>query len=1106
MQNEILEKLKVKKTPKAQEAVLVNIPRTKINVSVNTTVIDNTNKSDVDREDFLKNIKGNRRIYMKRAIKPPPIPSAIVEDDDGPSDDGPSNDVKTSVAKPSKIKKLKVKIKLNSDDPSVAPKTIVRKTKPPQGIADVGPITMVEINNETLANRIGPKAQVNKIKASAYYLNNRQIFVNFVTGIFNKYKLDIARDKKNASCEKTDGDGFKLMSHQKLVRDYISQYTPYRGVLLFHGLGSGKTCSSIAIAEGLKTSKQIIIMTPASLSMNYKEELKKCGDDMYKKNQFWEFISTNNLGDKKKEIVDSLSQALSLSVDFINKQKGAWLMNVTKSSNFDSLDSSQKSSLDKQLNQMINSKYKFINYNGLRNDSLRKMTNNYTINPFDNAVVIIDEAHNFIGRIVNKMGRTDTLSGKMYEYLMNAHNAKMVLLTGTPIINKPNEIAILFNILRGKIKSWSFKLNIKNDKKVDKKFFEQIFNSKTYGGNMLDYIDYKPTSTTLIITRNPFGFINKVQKEDYKGVHMGERGELTDEEFITKITGLLSKKGFKVKPSDIKHESYKALPDTLDEFKKEFVDETTNDVKNMNLFKRRILGLTSYFRDMESLMPRYNEAVDLIVVKIPMSDFQFTIYEEARASERKTESNNAKKQKKQISSGLFEESSSTYRIFSRAFCNFVFPRPHITRPLPDNVNDLESAIMKEDSSEDAIDAVTKKEKQERGDEVDEIESSDDYGSYQERIDGALTKLSKDRDKYLTPDALEMYSPKFLNMLENIRDEEKFKGLHLIYTQFRTLEGIGIFKLVLETDGFVQFKIKNVSGIWKLDIAPEDKGKKMFALYTGTETPEEKEIIRNVFNGDWEFLPAQLAKEITSISDTNIMGEIIKVLMITASGAEGISLKNVRYVHVTEPYWHPVRIQQVIGRARRICSHQSLQAIDDSLNTVKVFVYLMEFTKEQIENDEAVELRIKDKSRLDKQKVLTSDEALFEISNMKKELTNKLLKAVKEASIDCIIHSGKDDAEQLQCFTFGQVESNKFAYVPGIEQEETDTLAEQNKTTKILKAKTWKASDGITYAVNPENNKVYDLDSYKEGVPIQVGVLVERKEGNKTTFIFEKLVE
>ena len=51
-------------------------------------------------------------------------------------------------------------------------------------------------------------------------------------------------------------------------------YSPYRGLLLFHGLGAGKTCSSIAIAEGLKTTNQIIIMTPASLQSNYRKELK----------------------------------------------------------------------------------------------------------------------------------------------------------------------------------------------------------------------------------------------------------------------------------------------------------------------------------------------------------------------------------------------------------------------------------------------------------------------------------------------------------------------------------------------------------------------------------------------------------------------------------------------------------------------------------------------------------------------------------------------------------------------------------------------------------------------------------------------------------------
>jgi len=57
-------------------------------------------------------------------------------------------------------------------------------------------------------------------------------------------------------------------------------------------IGSGKTCTSIAIAEGLKNDKSIIVMTPASLKSNYIEELKKCGDYLYKKNQYWEFVNT----------------------------------------------------------------------------------------------------------------------------------------------------------------------------------------------------------------------------------------------------------------------------------------------------------------------------------------------------------------------------------------------------------------------------------------------------------------------------------------------------------------------------------------------------------------------------------------------------------------------------------------------------------------------------------------------------------------------------------------------------------------------------------------------------------------------------------------------
>ena len=207
----------------------------------------------------------------------------------------------------------------------------------------------------------------------------------------------------------------------------------------------------------------------------------------------------------------------------------------------------------------------------------------------------------------------------------------------------------------------------------------------------------------------------------------------------------------------------------------------------------------------------------------------------------------------------------------------------------------------------------------------------------DRIEEALRFLKLGAREYLTPKALETYSPKFLKVLENLQSEDK-PGLHLIYSQFRTLEGIGILSLILDANGFARFKIKKnkVSNIWELDIDEEDIGKPMYALYTGKEEKEEKEHIRNIYNGLWDKVPASLVDPISKIAQNNNMGEIIKVLMITSSGAEGINLKNTRYVHIIEPYWHPVRIEQVVERARRICSHNKLPK---ELQTVDVYLYL-----------------------------------------------------------------------------------------------------------------------------------------------------------------------
>jgi hypothetical protein len=338
---------------------------------------------------------------------------------------------------------------------------------------------------------------------------------------------------------------------------------------------------------------------------------------------------------------------------------------------------------------------------------------------------------------------------------------------------------------------------------------------------------------------------------------------------------------------------------------------------------------------------------------------------------------------------------------------------------------------------------------------------------------------------------------FLAMLENIEDPEH-QGLHLIYSQFRSMEGIGIFSLVLEANGFAKFKIKRTgTDGWELNMSEEDMGKPCYALYTGTEDAEEREIIRNIYNGAWNYIPNNIATQLRAKSNNNNLGEIIKVLMITSAGSEGINLKNTRYVHIMEPYWHPVRVEQVIGRARRICSHQSLPK---ALQTVEVFVYIMTFTKEQLDGEYAIELKLKDKSKLAPFLPQTSDQKLLEISTIKEQLTVQLLTAVKETSIDCATHTKSNSKEGLVCLSFGQPTAADFAYNPTITEDQNDTIATINKVTIDWEARELTLPTGKKYILRMDTQQVYDYDSVQQarqipGIrPILLGKLVQLRTG------------
>jgi hypothetical protein len=989
--------------------------------------------------------------------------------------------------------------------PAPAPAPVKQKKQPDIDKEKIGELPQhdIIIGNEGVSQRMPPNVKQSNIIASSYYMNNRKKFVSFINSIFEPYKRELDNLENTITCESmeqgNDSSKISLLIHQQIVRDYLNLHTPYRGLLLYHGLGSGKTCSSIAIAEGMKRVQQVVIMTPASLRANYIEEIKKCGEFIYHRNQYWEWIKINNKSDPN--ISQTISAILNLPLDYIKKKKGAWFINTSKPSNYKELskNDADKKSLEDQLNKMIESKYKFINYNGLNSNKLKEITKNYTNNPFDDSVIIIDEAHNLVSRIVNKhkaetpliendRGEIDALpnfiSTKLYHYLMSAENSKIVLLTGTPIINYPNEFGILFNILRGYIKTWTFKIKIpkNNTNKNDKGSITKMLKD---GENSHDYIEYSPSTNMMTITRNPFGFKNVVdRKYNYEGVSndVGLGDYVSDEQFERDIIETLKRNNLFVIESSMKISNKKPLPDKLDDFSNQYINFSSRQIKNPHAIQKRILGLTSYFKSAsETLLPSFDKILgkDYHILYIPMSDYQFGKYAEMRQLER------PKRKAPPVAANkdLYKDGSSTYRIFSRLICNAAIP----DRPFP---------------FKDKMDNLKKKESNENNANTEGDEIMDEIGgeTYKQQIDTLVYTIQEKPEDFLTKEALEMYSPKFLQLLNNITNPDH-EGLHLIYSQFRTVEGITLICEILKFHGYAQFKIsKNASGNWFIDISQEDRGKPTFGLYTGRESADEKEIIRFIYNGEWDKVPDSLVSGLEEIASNNNLGEVIKVFMITSSGSEGINLRNTRYVHIMDPYWHPVRSEQVIGRARRICSHKNLPK---ELQTVDVFVYITTFKESHISGNLNIEINRHDRSKLDANQVITTDEYLFEISEIKASITKQMTDIIKQSSFDCRIH-GNDN-----CLDVAHNNSYPYSYVPNYGDQPNDQTQKANmiQTRTIFKEifvndkiYVYKEEDGFKNEI-----PVYDINSVKpreDGnpiVPLQLGLVYYENINYKPKF-------
>jgi superfamily II DNA or RNA helicase len=209
--------------------------------------------------------------------------------------------------------------------------------------------------------------------------------------------------------------GFEKTLYQHFVQNYLSRRSPYKSLLLFHGLGSGKTCSAITIAESLlldhnaKEPPRILVISPSALQASFEDQIFS----------YARFIDYGEEALKNQCTEDTYRKLIYGTKDRIN--------------------------IKKRIQNLIHSRYQFITYEGLVT-----YMKNRNGEPVRDKVIIVDEAHNLRQNDVEKAA-----ADALIKLVETGERNRLVLLSATPMYNEPNEIF------------WLLSLLIKNDKRSD---------------------------------------------------------------------------------------------------------------------------------------------------------------------------------------------------------------------------------------------------------------------------------------------------------------------------------------------------------------------------------------------------------------------------------------------------------------------------------------------------------------------------------------------------------------------------------------------------------------------------------------------------------------
>ena len=266
---------------------------------------------------------------------------------------------------------------------------------------------------------------------------------------FAENKQDSIAEQQKQGVNPCDPDKeFELTPVQRFVGRFLSPQCPYTSALLFHGVGVGKTCAAITVAENYLRSyprRQVIIVAPRNIQPGF-----------------------------RRTIFDD--EGLVVPEEGTNMAKGCTGNMYLKRTGTEA--EKDRGLISRRITQSINSRYVFMGYiqfhrmiddllkrvpRGLDEDEAAEQRDRILRREFSGRLVIIDEAHNLRDNPAesadddadNPGGETELsesqagkkLTPSLMKVLNAAEGMKLVLMSGTPMYNSYKEIIFLLNLL-----------------------------------------------------------------------------------------------------------------------------------------------------------------------------------------------------------------------------------------------------------------------------------------------------------------------------------------------------------------------------------------------------------------------------------------------------------------------------------------------------------------------------------------------------------------------------------------------------------------------------------------------------------------------------------